>query len=80
MIYKLPARKRNYFLVPDLLDDQNIPIADNFYWLSGKPDVYDWEKTEWYYTPMKSSADFKPLNYLSPADVGINTKGSQQTE
>jgi len=46
--------------------------------LSGKPDVYDWEKTEWYYTPLKSSADFKQLNYLVPAEVDVLEKHSKE--
>ncbi len=73
-IYKLPPVSGNVFLALSLLDGQNGVVADNFYWLSGKPDVYDWEKTEWYYTPIKSSADFKPLNYLSTAEVELTQK------
>jgi exo-1,4-beta-D-glucosaminidase len=77
-IYKLPPIRGNVFLALSLLDDQNAVIADNFYWLSGKPDVYDWEKTEWYYTPLKSSADFKQLNYLVPAEVDVLEKHSKE--
>jgi exo-1,4-beta-D-glucosaminidase len=73
-IYKLPPISGNIFLALSLLDGQNNVVTDNFYWLSGKPDVYDWEKTEWFYTPIKSSADFKPLNYLSAAEVGLTQK------
>lgn len=75
VVYKLPpVSAGNVFLVLSLLDGQNNVVADNFYWLSGKPDVYDWEKTEWFYTPIQSSADFKPLNYLSLAEVGLTQK------
>jgi exo-1,4-beta-D-glucosaminidase len=46
--------------------------ADNFYWLSTKPDVLDESKTEWYVTPNKSFADFTALNQLPEAMVKAN--------
>ena len=73
-LYSLPPVSGIVFLSLTLLDAQNNPVADNFYWLSGKQDVYDWENTEWYYTPIKSSADFKPLNYLARADIELGQK------
>ncbi len=54
------------------MSDKNELLADNFYWLSPKPDEYAWDKTEWYYTPLKASADFRALNYLPPADVDVS--------
>ena len=47
-------------------------LADNFYWLSPRADEYAWDKTEWYYTPMKASADFRALNYIPSADVNVS--------
>ena len=47
------------------LEDSNGKLAStNFYWLSTKPDVLDWEKTEWYYTPQTSFADMTALASL----------------
>ena len=43
--------------------------ADNFYWLSTKPDVLDESNTTWYVTPNKSFADFTALNQLPQANV-----------
>jgi len=43
--------------------------ADNFYWLSTKPDVLDEGKSEWFVTPDKSFADFTALNQLPEATV-----------
>ena len=43
--------------------------ADNFYWLSTKPDVLDEGKTQWYVTPNQSFADFTSLNRLPAANV-----------
>ncbi len=47
-------------------------LADNFYWLSPREDEYAWEKTEWYYTPIKASADFRAINYIPFADVNVS--------
>lgn len=43
--------------------------ADNFYWLSTKPDVLDEGQTQWYVTPNQSFADFTALNRMPPAHV-----------
>jgi exo-1,4-beta-D-glucosaminidase len=76
-IYKVPQINSTVFLSMSLLDNRSRVIADNFYWLPGKPDVYDWEKTEWYYTPISASADFRSLSYLPAATVELNQKATQ---
>ena len=43
--------------------------AENFYWLSTKPDVLDEAKSTWYVTPNRSFADFTALNRLPTANV-----------
>ena len=43
--------------------------AENFYWLSTKPDVLDESKTQWFVTPNQSFADFTALNQLPVATV-----------
>ena len=43
--------------------------VDNFYWLSTKPDVLDEDKSEWFFTPNKSFADFTALTNLPKAAV-----------
>jgi exo-1,4-beta-D-glucosaminidase len=47
-------------------------IANNFYWLSTKPDVLNEGKSTWYVTPNKSFADMTSLNQLPPATVKSN--------
>jgi len=76
-VYQLPSFQGIVFLSLSLIDANNKVIADNFYWLSGKPDIYDWENTEWYYTPIKTSADFKALNYLPPTEIEVETKSKE---
>lgn len=59
-----------YFLDLRLKSDAAPAVtADNFYWLSTQPDVLQEEKSEWYYTPNKSFADFSGLNQLPEATV-----------
>ena len=44
-------------------------VSTNFYWLSTKPDVLDWDQSTWYYTPEKSYADYTALNSLPPVEL-----------
>lgn len=71
-VYRVASVYSTVFLVLTLLDDNNTVITDNIYWLPGNPDVYDWEKTEWYYTPVKTSANFTALNYLQQAIIEVS--------
>jgi len=72
MLYTLPADlqySRVYFLKLQLSDDTNNIIADNFYWLSTKPDVPDFKNTTWFYTPMAEYADFTDLDRLPDVKI-----------
>lgn len=71
-IYRIPPVYNTSFLVLTLRDQNNRVIADNTYWLAGNPDVYDWEKTEWFYTPLKSRANFTALNYMPLASIELS--------
>jgi exo-1,4-beta-D-glucosaminidase len=70
--YTVPAISGVSFLSLELLNDKNEIQADNFYWLAPGADEYAWDKTEWYYTPMKASADYRALNYIPSADVNVS--------
>ena len=59
------------FLSLKLSDSDGKPIADNFYWLSSKPDVLDFDSSEWYYTPNKEYADFSALKELEPVEIEV---------
>jgi exo-1,4-beta-D-glucosaminidase len=59
-----------YFLDLRALGDSGPEAAaNNFYWLSTKPDVLDEANSEWFVTPNKSFADFTALNHLPAAKV-----------
>jgi exo-1,4-beta-D-glucosaminidase len=79
-IYTLPALSSLAFLKTELVEAGGQVLADNFYWLAPGKDVYDWEKTTWYYTPLKTSVDFKPLSYMGAAHVGINVRSATGSE
>jgi exo-1,4-beta-D-glucosaminidase len=58
-----------YFLNLQLFSSTGALLSRNFYWLSTKPDVLNFAKTEWYYTPMSDFADFTSLQNLPKASV-----------
>src|SRR5882724_9541857 len=58
-----------YFLNLQLLSATGELLSRNFYWLSTKPDELDFPKTEWYYTPQTSFADFSTLQNLPKATL-----------
>ena len=58
-----------YFLNLQLFSASGALLSRNFYWLSTKPDVLNFAKTEWYYTPMSDFADFTALQDLPRVKV-----------
>ncbi len=60
------------FLDIRLTDNNGRQLAQNFYWLSDKPDVFDWKKTTWAYTPIKEFADFSGLNSLPKTEISTS--------
>src|SRR2546425_8270110 len=61
-----------YFLQLKLEDNGGQPVSSNFYWLSTKDDVLDWQKSTWYYTPTNSYADMTQLEKLQPAKLALS--------
>jgi exo-1,4-beta-D-glucosaminidase len=53
-----------YFLSLRLTDAHDNPISSNFYWLSTKADVLDWDRSTWYFTPTILFADLSELGRL----------------
>jgi exo-1,4-beta-D-glucosaminidase len=69
-----------YFLNLQLFSSSGELLSRNFYWLSAKPDVPDFSKTEWYYTPLKEYADFAALQDLPKATVNASVSVSEAGE
>jgi exo-1,4-beta-D-glucosaminidase len=58
-----------YFLNLQLYAPSGELLSRNFYWLSTSSDVLDFEKTEWFYTPITSYADLAGLQQLPKTSV-----------
>jgi len=69
---KLEGLTKTYFIDLKLINNENKIIGSNFYWLSTKEDVLDYENTEWHITPNKSFADLKGINTMPDSKVEIN--------
>ena len=69
-----------YFLNLQLSTSAGELVSRNFYWLSSKSDVLNFEKTEWYYTPQTAYADFSMLRALSPACVKASIKSGSPAD
>ena len=76
-IFKMDTYSEGIFLDLKLYDVKGNQIASNFYWLSNKKDVFNWDKTFWGNTPLKEYADFTKLNDL-PKSI-ITTKNTSRT-
>ncbi|MEU3465244.1 sugar-binding domain-containing protein [Streptomyces sp. NPDC006733] len=57
-----------------LTDAAGAEVSRNVYWLSTRPDVLDWDNTDWYYTPTTAYADLKGLSSLAPAAVSATAR------
>jgi exo-1,4-beta-D-glucosaminidase len=80
-IVDLPNNKdysKVYFLKLKLTDENEKAIADNFYWLSTKKDVFDFQKSDWINTPLAEYADFTDLDKLPK--IKIETENSIKKE
>jgi exo-1,4-beta-D-glucosaminidase len=69
-----------YFLNVELLRPSGQLVSRNFYWLSSKPDTLEFDKTEWYYTPLSSYGDMSGLQNLPKAAVKASLKRQEGGE
>jgi exo-1,4-beta-D-glucosaminidase len=66
-----------YFLKLEIEDARGRVISRNFYWLSTKPDEYDWAKTDYKFTPVTAHGDFTALKTLPKATVELTSGTSR---
>ncbi len=66
-----------YFVRLTLKDNGGNVRSRNFYWLSTKPDVLDWDHSKWYITPESSYADLTELKTLP--EVALKVAASTET-
>ena len=69
VIPDIPGLTSTYFLRLTLQDSEHRTVSSNFYWLSTKPAVIDWENSTWYHTPTKSFDDLTALASLPPVEL-----------
>jgi exo-1,4-beta-D-glucosaminidase len=58
-----------YFVKLELASSAGTTVSTNFYWLSAKRTVYDWNKTTYRFTPASSYEDFTALQSLPKIGV-----------
>jgi len=63
-----------YFVVLRLEDSSGKLVGSNFYWLSTKPETLDWNNSNWYTTPVLSSADFTALSQLPKVKLNVSSQ------
>src|SRR5439155_17127157 len=56
-----------------ILDSRGSILSRNFYWLSSKPDVLDWDKSQGHYTPQSQYADLTQLNTLPKVALKLSS-------
>ena len=64
-----PGLTATWFLALSLEDASGRTLSRNVYWLSTKPDVLAWDKTDWYVTPVTHFADLTGLDRLPKAEL-----------
>ena len=63
-----------YFVKLDLQDATGRAVDSNFYWLSTKPDVMEWEKSDWFHVPVTSHADLTALARLPSTRLVVSAR------
>ncbi|MFZ0582964.1 MAG: sugar-binding domain-containing protein [Candidatus Acidiferrales bacterium] len=73
-VLTLPAGSFNpaspaYFVALELQSSDGKIVSRNFYWLSSKPNTYEWAKTTYRFTPVSSYEDLTALQTLPEANI-----------
>lgn len=80
MIFEMPELENvttTYFLSLKVLDKAGSEISNNFYWLSTKKDVSDYENSQWHWTPNKEFADFTAIRNMPKVKVDVQSNITQ---
>ena len=82
-IFALPdvsGLSNTYFLVLRLQDASGKQVGSNFYWLSTKPEVIDWAKSNWWMTPTASFADYTAISQLPKVKLKVSDRTEHKGE
>ncbi|HKM94550.1 MAG TPA: beta galactosidase jelly roll domain-containing protein [Prolixibacteraceae bacterium] len=66
--------EQTMLLFLEINDENGKHLSDNFYWLSARDEKYDWEKTNWVYTPMSQYPDYSELNNMQQVALNLSTR------
>jgi exo-1,4-beta-D-glucosaminidase len=69
-----------YFLRLHLEEANGTPASSNFYWLSIKPDLLDWDNSVRLRTPSKQDADFTSLMKLPKVSLRLSSRSEVKGE
>ncbi|WP_327387739.1 glycoside hydrolase family 2 protein [Streptomyces sp. NBC_01207] len=61
-----------------LTDAAGREVSRNVYWLSARPDVLDYDATDWYHTPTTTYGDLTGLNSLAVATVTATARTTRR--
>jgi len=81
--FSLPAvdgLSDTYFLRLQLSDARGAAKSINWYWLSKKGDILDWQKSTWYMTPESGYADYSALQILGKTTLAISAVGAKRAD
>lgn len=76
-LFNLPEFNQLAFLKMEITDRTGEKISNNIYWLSPIKEEFNWNATEWYYTPMTKYSDYTGLKSLSIVDLETKTTVQQ---
>jgi len=68
-IPEIPDLTSTYFVKLQLKNAAGHVVSDNFYWLSTRPEVFDWPKTDYTHTPTTRTGDLTELAKLPKVDI-----------
>ncbi|NQU86220.1 MAG: glycosyl hydrolase family 2, partial [Mariniphaga sp.] len=63
-----------YFVKLELKDSDGTTHSSNFYWLSTKKAIFDWQKSYFWATPMISYPDYTALQTLPKVELTVSSK------
>jgi exo-1,4-beta-D-glucosaminidase len=69
-----------YFVELDLGSGDGQPISRNVYWLSTQEDHLDWQKSNWYLTPVTQYADLTALQSLPASTIEAHASTRHEVE
>jgi exo-1,4-beta-D-glucosaminidase len=67
-LFSVPEQNNDVYFLNLSLNGDGFSDS-NFYWLSKKKDIMDYENTTWYYTPVRGYSDFSAIDDLKSVEL-----------